>query len=44
MLSLVSWAYEIMILEAGYLSVEIQASQVILVNLVAIIYMIAIGM
>ena len=44
MLSLETWAYEIMTLESGYLNVDDQAAQVVLINLLSILFMFSIGM
>ena len=38
------WAYEVMTLLAGYISVDAQAAQVVTMNLVALMFMIALGM
>ena len=37
------WAFEVMTLITGYIGVNEQASQVIIINIVAIMYMISLG-
>lgn len=37
------WAYEVMTLMAGYLGVEQQAAQIVLMNIIATMFMCAMG-
>ena len=37
------WAFEVMTLIAGYIGVTEQASQLVLLNIIALLYMIALG-
>ena len=43
MLCLEWWAFEVMTLITGYIGVDEQASQVIIINIVAIMYMVSLG-
>jgi len=38
------WAYELMTVISGYISVTAQASQVVIMNIIALLFMIAIGL
>ena len=44
MLCLEWWAYEIMTLMAGYIGVEVQAAQIVLMNIIAFMFMFALGL
>lgn len=44
MLMLEWWAYEVMTLLSGYIGVNEQASQVVIMNIIALLFMIALGL
>ena len=43
MMCLEWWAYEVMTLMAGYIGVNEQAAQIVLMNIVALLYMVSLG-
>lgn len=44
MLCLEFWVYDLMILMAGYIGVKEQACQIVVINIVALIWMVSIGL